>query len=129
MPCRIGRQSRLRSGGDHRQVRGRKHPLPRVARRIAPRLQLLKMGDFQNIHFGGEVSAGGRPEPFIGEQRPAGQRPRVMERRLRALPQQYVQPPIADLEHDPERLMTEAVSWHRAYGSDPQKFSPGGSKP
>jgi hypothetical protein len=62
---------------------------------------------------GGQVPARGRAEPFAGEQQAARQRPRPLERHLFAAPQQHGQSLLADLEHDPKRLVTETVSRHR----------------
>jgi hypothetical protein len=58
------------------------------------------------------VPARGRAESFLGVECAAWQGPCVRERRLAAPPEQYIQPLLADLEHDAERLVAEAVGRH-----------------
>jgi hypothetical protein len=112
LPRRVGGEPRPGFRRDQREVGGREDALPRIARRIAAGLQLLKVRDLGDVHLGGEVPAGGRAQPFAGPQRAAGQRPRAFERGFSALPEQHLEPLRPNLEHDPERLVTKAVGWH-----------------
>ena len=62
--------------------------------------------------FAARCLLGGRTEPLGCVEHAAGQRPRPRERRFRAPPEQHLQLLLADLEHNAERLVAEAIGRH-----------------
>ena len=60
---------------------------------LAPRPELLEMGDLADVDLRGELAADRAVERLVGRERPAGQGPGAAERLARALPEQRLRAP------------------------------------
>ena len=85
---------------DEAEVCGRELPALRVAPRVAPRLQLLQMGELADVHLRGQVAADRLLERLARLEETTRQRPAARERIAGALPHQGLQRISAHLEDD-----------------------------
>jgi hypothetical protein len=73
-----------------------------VAARVAPGLELLEVRDLANVDLGGEVAPDRLLQRLACLEVPARERPRAQKRLSGALPQQHLEPAVADLQDDRE---------------------------
>src|SRR5215217_4771762 len=72
---------------------------------VAARLQLLEVGQLPDVDLGRQMPADRRLQRLAWAKQSPRQRPCSVERLPGPLPQQDLQPAVADLEYDGERLM------------------------
>src|SRR5829696_9355865 len=77
---------------------------------VAARLQLLEVRQLPDVDLGRQMPADRRLQRLAWAKQSPRQRPCAVERLPGPLPQQDLQPAVADLEHDGERLMAGLVA-------------------
>jgi len=95
----------------------------RVAGGLAPRPELLEMGDLADVDLRCQLAADRAVERLVGPERSAGQGPRAAERLARPLPEQRLQYPPAHLKHSREHDL------RRGCGRILERFLPHSLKP
>src|SRR6476646_2069855 len=107
MPARVLRHDGVEVGRDEAEVRGRQLPLERVAVGVAERLELREVGADRLLQRLARLEVAARKGP------------RSEERLARSLPEQHLQPALANLQHDRQRDVCRALSFgsrSRVYG-------------
>jgi len=89
--------------GDEAEVGVRELPVEGVAARVAQRRQLLEVCELADVDLLGEMAADRLLERLAPLEVAARKRPGSEERLTRALPEQRLEPPVADLEDDRQR--------------------------
>src|SRR5262245_8683555 len=100
MPPGVSWDRGIRVRRDEPEVRRRELALAGVAMRIAPRSELLEVGELADVDLGRQVTADRGLERLVGVQVAAGQRPGARVRVFRPLPEQHLELAVAYLEHD-----------------------------
>jgi hypothetical protein len=95
-----------------------------MAAGVAPRLELLEVGELADVDLLREVPPDRLLERLVGAEPTAGERPGAQERLLRALPEEHLERAVAHLEDDRQDLVRERRC-ARLLG----KFSTGSHKP
>ena len=102
VPGGVGGQLRIDVGGDEAEKGGGELAVARVPGGLAPRPELLEVGDLADVDLRCELAADRAVERLVGRERPAGQGPGAAERLARPLPEQRLQHPVAHLQHGRE---------------------------
>ncbi len=98
VPARVRRDARVDPARDKPEVRGRELPVPGVAIGLAPRAELLEMGDLANVHLHREVTEDRALERLVRYERSTGKRPRTAEWLAATFPEQDLQSGVAHLK-------------------------------
>ena len=95
----------------------------RVPVRLAPRSQLLEMGDFADVDLRGKLATDRALERLVGREQSAGEGPVAAVGLPRALPEQRLEGAFADLQHGGEHDLLGCC------GRIVQRFLPHSLKP
>ena len=102
MPGGVVRELRVDVGRHEAEKRGRELAVIRMASRVAPRAELLEMGELADVDLRRELAPDRAFERLGVGERPARQGPGTAERLARPLPEQRMEPAPAHLEHGRE---------------------------
>ena len=102
VPGRVGGQLRIDVCRHEPEERGRELAVAGVPVRLAPRPQLLEVGDLADVDLGGELAPDRALERLVGREQSAGEGPVAAVGLARALPEQRLEDALADLQHGGE---------------------------
>jgi len=108
LPAGVAGESGVEVARHEPEVRGRELPAARVPVGVAPRLELLEVGELPHVHLLREVAPDRGLERLARLEVAAGKGPEAELRLASALPEERAQPSFPHLEHDGERHLRGA---------------------